>query len=72
MAASHGLFAGDAPRLLADDALQGLVVTDSVPPVRLGAGKARDKLVVLPATRLFAQAIRRMHDGGSVAELLDS
>ena len=71
-AATHGLFVGDAPRLLADDALQGLVVTDSVPPVRLGAGKARDKLVVLPATRLFAQAIRRMHDGGSVAELLDS
>jgi ribose-phosphate pyrophosphokinase len=68
-AASHGLFVGEAPRLLADEALTGLVVTDSVPPLRLPPGPVRDKLVVLPTTRLFAQAIHRMHEGGSLTAL---
>jgi ribose-phosphate pyrophosphokinase len=69
-AASHGLFVGDAPQLLADAALDSLVVTDSVPPFRL-TGAARDKLAVLPASRLFAEAIRRIHAGESVGELME-
>ena len=70
-AASHGLFVGEAPRMLADEALTGLVVTDSVPPFRLPAGPVRDKLVVLPTARLFAEALERMHGGGSITELLE-
>lgn len=70
-AATHGLFVGDAARLLADDALASLVITDSVPPARLGAGAARDKLTVLPTDALFAEAIRRMHGGGSLVELME-
>jgi ribose-phosphate pyrophosphokinase len=69
-AASHGLFVGDAAQLLADDALTGIVVTDSVPPFRLGEGKARAKLTVLSCAHLFAEAIRRIHEGGSIVELL--
>ncbi|WP_427913477.1 ribose-phosphate diphosphokinase [Ramlibacter sp. MMS24-I3-19] len=69
-AATHGLFVGDAPRVLADDALAGIVVTDSVPPDRLAAGPARDKLTVLPTDGLVAEAIRRIHAGGSLVELL--
>ena len=70
-AASHGLFVGEAPRMLADEALSGLVVTDSVPPFRLPPGPVRDKLVVLPTTRLFAEAIERIHGGGSITALLE-
>ena len=69
-AATHGLFVGEASQMLADDALSGIVVTDSVPAFRLGEGKVRDKLVVLPSTKLFADAISRIHSGGSVTELL--
>lgn len=69
-AATHGLFVGDAPHLLADDALAGIVITDSVPPSRLPAGPAREKLKVLPTDTLFAEAIRRIHAGGSINELL--
>jgi ribose-phosphate pyrophosphokinase len=68
-AASHGLFVAGAPQLLADPALAGIVVTDSVPPFRLPAGEVRDKLVVLPTAALFAQAIARMHGGGSLTAL---
>lgn len=68
--ASHGLFVGQAAQLLGDDALTGLVVTDSVPPFRLPPGPARDKLVVLPTAPLFAEAIARIYAGGSLSELL--
>ncbi|MFC5499723.1 ribose-phosphate diphosphokinase [Caenimonas terrae] len=70
-AASHGLFVGSAPQLLAADALTGLVVTDSVPPFRLPPGKVRDKLVVLSTAPLFAEAIARIHGGGSITALLE-
>jgi len=69
-AASHGLFVGQAPLMLAEEALTGLVVTDTVPPFRLPDGPVRDKLVVLATARLFAQAIERMHGGGSITALL--
>jgi ribose-phosphate pyrophosphokinase len=68
-AASHGLFIGRANQLLTDPALCEVVVTDSVPPFRLDPN-AQQKLVVLDAAALFAEAIRRMHEGGSVVELL--
>lgn len=69
-AATHGLFMDDAPAVLADSALAQLVVVDTVPPFRLGAGPLADKLTVLDSTRLFAEALRRLHEGGSLTELL--
>lgn len=70
-AASHGLFVADAQQVLADDALTGIVVTDTVPPFRLGEGKVRAKLVVLPSASVFGDAIQRIHNGGSITQLLD-
>jgi ribose-phosphate pyrophosphokinase len=65
-AASHGLFGAGARELLAD--ADGVAVTDSVLPFRPGQS-VPDKLAVVGCTDLFAQAIGRMHDGGSVSEL---
>jgi ribose-phosphate pyrophosphokinase len=70
--ASHGLFVGSAPQVFAGDALDGLIVTDSVPPFRLPEGKARDRLTVLPTAPLFAEAIARLHGGGSLTDLLQA
>lgn len=70
-AASHGLFVGGAEALFANPALDRVVVTDSVPPFRLDDA-ARAKLTVLDAAALFAEAIRRMHAGGSLVELLET
>jgi ribose-phosphate pyrophosphokinase len=66
-AASHGLFGPGARELLAD--ADGVAVTDSVLPFRPGQSLP-DKLAVVGCTDLFAQAIGRMHDGGSVSELV--
>lgn len=71
-AASHGLFVGNAAQVLGEAALTGIVVTDSVPPFRLPPGPVRDKLTVLPTAPLFAEAIARIHAGGSLTELLQA
>jgi ribose-phosphate pyrophosphokinase len=69
-AASHGLFIGGANQVLANPAIEGLVVTNTIPPFRLDPKVAELKLTVLDVSDLFAQAIRRIHEGGSVTELL--
>ena len=70
-AASHGLFTAKAVDLLSEPALEQLVVTDTVPPFRLDAA-ARSKLRIVSVAPLFAEAIRRIHSGGSLVELMDS
>jgi ribose-phosphate pyrophosphokinase len=69
-AAAHGLFVGEANRVLADPALAKTVVTDTIPPFRLDPAVAAERLEVISAAPLVAEAIRRLHEGGSIVELL--
>jgi ribose-phosphate pyrophosphokinase len=71
-AATHGLFTGDAPALLADSPMEQIVVTDAVPAFRLEHSGASDKVTILSCTGLLARAIQRLHDGGSITELTAS
>lgn len=57
VAATHGLFSGDAAALLEGAGLDGIAVTDSVAP-RWPAGVA-----VVGCAGLFAEAVKRMHEG---------
>lgn len=70
-AATHGLFMGDANTILADPALERIVITDTVPPFRLDDGALKEKVVVASSAALFAEAIRRLHAGGSITDLLE-
>lgn len=70
-AASHGLFVGDADQTLTEPALDQLVITNTIPPFRLTAKAIQDKLTVLDAAPLFAEAIRRIHNGASLVELVE-
>ena len=56
---------------MAGPAFERVVVCDTVPPFRLDPAVARDRLAVLDAARLFAAAIRAIHGGGSIVELLE-
>ncbi len=69
-AASHGVFVGHANRLLAAEEIEKLIVTDTIPPLRLDPELVKHKLTVLSAADLFAAAIKRIHNGGSLVELL--
>lgn len=67
--AAHGLFTSGAGTVVADPRLARIVVTDTVPPFRLG--DAAGRLGVVSAAPLVAEAIRRCHQGGSLVELLE-
>jgi ribose-phosphate pyrophosphokinase len=61
---------GKAGELLANPALESFAVTDTVAPFRLDPDLVQRKLSVVSCVPLFAAAIRRMHAGGSLTELL--
>ena len=71
-AATHGIFVGEAARMVADSGLERLVITDTIPPFRLDAALVRGKVTVLDTAPLFAEAIRRIHTGGSIVELMEA
>jgi ribose-phosphate pyrophosphokinase len=48
-----------------------VVVTDTIAPFRLDIDLLQDKLVVLEASALFADAIYRIHTDGSIVDLLE-
>jgi len=61
--AAHGLFIEPAADVLADPAIDRVVITDSVPPFRLPAdAMVRRRLRVVSAVPLFARAIRDCRD----------
>jgi ribose-phosphate pyrophosphokinase len=69
--ATHGLFAAGHEALFDDDAIDRVAVTNTVAPAASVVDRAGAKLVVLDAAPLFAEAVRRMHDGGSIVALID-
>lgn len=68
--AAHGLFTPGAGEVLADPAIERVAVTDSVPPFRLAHAPAKGKLDLLASAPLFAEAIRRLHEGRALTDLL--
>jgi ribose-phosphate pyrophosphokinase len=71
VAATHGLFTDGAPVLIEEAAVASIVVTDTVSPPRLAAGRAGGRLTTLSVADLFAEAVLRLHRGGSIVELLE-
>ena len=71
-AATHGVFTQEANRVLQEDALHKVVVTNTIPPFRLDESLIEDKLVIVNAAPLFAEAIKRIYSGGSIVELLEN
>lgn len=68
--ATHGLFTGKPDETLQNDALQQIIITNTIPPFRLEHTRIKEKLTVLNIAPLFAEAIKRMQEGGSLTELL--
>ncbi|CAM9017008.1 unnamed protein product [Wickerhamomyces anomalus] len=67
---THAIFSGDALKRVKASAIDKLIVTNSVPQEdhqkELG-----DALEVLDVSRIFGEAIRRIHNGESVSMLFD-
>jgi ribose-phosphate pyrophosphokinase len=67
--ATHGVFLPEARQLLGPEGPESLVVTDSILPTRIGSAEDARRLVVLEASALFGEAIRRIASGESVVAL---
>jgi ribose-phosphate pyrophosphokinase len=60
-AAAHGLFIDGATELFTTNAIDGIVVLNTVPPFRVATVGPR--LTVLDASEAIARAIAACHDG---------
>lgn len=70
-AVTHGLFVGDAAEVISDPTLEKVWITDSVPPFRLEPDVRERNLDVLGVAPLLARAIERLHEGGSIVDLVE-
>ena len=68
--ATHGVFSPDAGPVLSDPVFDAILVSDTVPAGRLEPS-TQARVTVVDTTVLVAQAIDRIHRGGSLSELLD-
>lgn len=68
--AAHGLFTGNARKELEGAAISHIAITDTVPAFRLDPAFVSSRLEIVSACPLFAEAIKRLHGGGSISELV--
>ncbi len=66
--ATHGAFSADANGILAGAALDEIVITNTL-PVRLTSPEVLRKLGVIDISGFVAEAIRRLHEDGSLVDL---
>lgn len=69
--AAHGLFVSDASTTIAKSNISKLFITDTINPFRLDQQVLHDRVKIVSAAPLLAQAIRRIHEGSSLTELLE-
>ena len=68
--ATHGLFGKGSEALFVDEAIERVVVTDSVEAAARTAAEQQGRLEVLSCAPLIAEAIRRLRGEGSISDLL--
>jgi ribose-phosphate pyrophosphokinase len=71
-AAVHGAFVPEASHRLAEAPIEHIAVLDHIPPSALEPALVEQKLWLLDSTSLLAEAIRRMHEGRSLTEMMDA
>lgn len=69
--AAHGLFGLESLKALLDDAIDSTTVTDSAIPFAVDEKEFKGKLGVVSVAPLIGETVRRLHEGGSIGELLE-
>jgi ribose-phosphate pyrophosphokinase len=67
---THGLFMEGAEEAVADEAIDRLAITDTVPPFRLGDSAVLAKIDIIPGSAMIAEAIGRMYENRPLTDLL--
>ena len=66
---THGLFMPGSADVVRDPAINGFVLTDSVPQSRVDLKEAGGKITFLPCAGLFSECIYRLHHGLALDDL---
>lgn len=66
VAATHGVFSGDAIQKIESSDIDKIFITDTIAE---NNRKLIDKIEMISSSKVFAEAITRVHSGGSVSEL---
>jgi len=67
---AHGLFMQGSEEAVLHPAIDGLIVTDSIPPLRVKRGAMADKITTLSCAPLLAETVRRLHENLGFSDLL--
>lgn len=67
---THGLFMEGAEEAIADEAIDRIAITDTVPPFRLKDSAVLAKIDILPGSAMLAETIRRLHENRPLTDLL--
>ena len=71
VAATHGLLSGPAIERIDDSPISKLLLTDSIESVREKVAQFKNtEVTIVPIARLLASAVRKVHDGESISELI--
>ena len=68
--AAHGLFTGEAEKVLSVGAIDKTVISDSVPPFRVSARFADTRCDIVSSAPLFGGCIRALEGQGTISALL--
>lgn len=66
VAATHGLFSGDALMKIADSAIEEMIITDTI--AQSEAVKNNPKITIVSVAELLAEAIKRVKSGESISK----
>jgi len=70
--AAHGAFVPEASAALGEAPLARIAVLDHIPPDALEPSLVAEKITLVDSASLVAEAIRRLHEGGSLVELFET
>jgi len=70
--ATHGLFVGEAARVVEQCKVDRWIVTNTIPPFRLPTDLVAARLEIISVAPLFGDAIRCLHEAGSLEDLLEA
>jgi len=68
---THGVLSGNAAEILNQSNIDELIVTDTIPITEPKLSSIKN-LKVLTTASMFGEAIKRIHAGLSLSELMDS
>lgn len=68
---THGIFSGDALNRISQSSIDKLIVSNSVPQQETIECLGKNRVDILDVSRVFAEAIRRIHNGESISMLFE-